>query len=300
MPALSLGIDLGGTCIKAAVVDETGGLVSQRQVDTPPSREIPAVLEKLIAVCLEQIAAYPEIQRVGLGAPGLVSLDRRLIRTAPNFPTWRDVPLGDLLAAAVERPVLLENDVNCFGLAEYRYGAGRGFQHLIALAIGTGIGGAILLQGKLYRGASGAAAELGHISVDLWGRRCACGNWGCVEQYIGEKGFMESARTELGNLASPIEVSDLAKAADEKAIRFLEGRGEILGAACTTLIHIFDPEVIIIGGGIAQAGEAFFRGIRRAVRERAYPILGERVQILPAQLGTISGAIGAASIHLDV
>jgi glucokinase len=297
MNSCSIGLDLGGTHIKAVVVAKSGEVLRQAHLDTPPGRQVNAVVKALAEVCQGFIVEHPEVDSIGLGAPGLVDLDRKVIRVAPNFPAWKDVPLSELVSAKIQRPVLLENDVNCFGLAEHRWGAGRGFKNLIALAVGTGIGGAIILDGQLYRGSSGAAGELGHISVDLWGPKCGCGNLGCVERYLGEQWFTREAQTVLGPVKSPAEISARAQAGDVAALQYLEGRGEILGVACTTLIHIFDPEAIVIGGGIAQAGEAFFRGINRAIRERAYTALADKVQILPAQLGTYSGAMGAALLE---
>jgi glucokinase len=233
---------------------------------------------------------------VGVGAPGLVDLDRRLIRTAPNFPTWKDVPLAAMIAAEIALPVQLDNDVNCFGLAEQRWGAGRGLRNIIALAIGTGIGGAVILDGKLYRGSTGAAGELGHVCVDLWGPACNCGGRGCEERYLGEAWYIQAARESLVNetINSPRQVSARAASGDVAAQQFIEGRGEILGVACVSLINALDPEAIVIGGGLALAGEPFFCGVRRAIRERAYSCHAEKVQILPARLGIHAGAMGAA------
>jgi len=296
----ALGLDLGGTQIKAAVISSDGKLLHQFQGDTPQSRTVEDVAAQLIQVSRKIISQFPEIAGVGLGAPGLIDRERSKVRVAPNFPSWRDVPLAEVIEDEIHLPVQLDNDVNCFGLAEQRWGAGYGFQDLLALAVGTGIGGAIIIDGRLYRGSSGAAAELGHISVDLWGPKCACGNLGCVERYLGERWFTLAAREELEDesIASAAQVSERAAAGDARAAQFIEDRGEILGVACTTLIHIFDPEAIVIGGGIAQAGEPFFSGIRRAIQERAYPVLAAKVKIIPARLGTIAGAMGAAALIL--
>ena len=298
---IALGLDLGGTQIKAAVVREDGQVIHQAQSETPASRGVDAVAERIGALGRDALKRFPEIGGCGLGAPGLVDLNRCMVRTAPNFPTWRNVPLAELISQRFGRSVILENDVNCFGLAEQRWGAGRGIKHLLALAVGTGIGGAIILDGRLYRGSSGAAAELGHISVDLWGPRCGCGNLGCAERYLGEQWFTQAAQVELDDeaISSPAEVSRRAEKGDPLALNFLEGRGEIMGVLCTNLIHAFDPEAIIIGGGIAQAGESFFRGVRKSVQERAYTILAQKVKIIPAQLGTIAGALGAAALALE-
>lgn len=298
----ALGLDLGGTNIKAAVISERGAILDQTHIETPAGREVPDVVAALVELSQRFLQPYPDIAAMGLGAPGLVDESRRIVRLSPNFPTWNDVPLVEMLEARLNLPMILENDANCFGLAESRWGAGKGVSHLLALTVGTGIGGAIILDGKIYRGDSGAAGELGHISVDLWGPKCRCGNRGCVERYLGEQWFTQAARNELDDdtIKTPADVSDRAARGDQKALRFIEGRGEILGVACTSLIHAFDPETIVIGGGIAQAGEPFFRGIRTAIQQRAYPVLAAKVKITPARLGTMAGAMGAAALGFSL
>jgi len=297
----ALGLDLGGTYVKAAVVSLSGEILDQDQVETPAERKVDDTVKCIVQVVNELAKAWPDIVGVGLGSPGLVDRDRKIVRLSPNFPAWRDVPLKEMVAAAISPPIFLENDVNCFALAEHRWGAGRGFENMLALTVGTGIGGAIIIHDQLYRGDSGAAGELGHVSVDLWGPKCACGNLGCVERYLGNQWFVAAAREALedGSIQSPEQVSEMARKGDKKALKFIEDRGEILGVACTSFIHIFDPEAIIIGGGIAQSGEAFFRGINRSVKERAYRILADKVRILPAKLGTMAGAMGAAIIGFE-
>jgi glucokinase len=281
------------------VVGPEGELLDKAQVRTPESRQADEIAAAMIALARQMLTGHPEIEALGVGAPGLVNLDRRVVRTAPNFPAWKDVPLAAMIAAEIALPVALDNDVNCFGLAEQRWGAGRGLRNMIALAIGTGIGGAVILDGKIYRGSSGSAGELGHVSVDLWGPVCNCGGRGCVERYLGDAWFTQAAQECLGDetITSPRQVSARADSGEEAAIRFLEGRGEILGVACVSLINTLDPEAIVIGGGLALAGEPFFTGVRRAIHERAYPHHAEHVRILPAKLGIFSGAMGAAILE---
>lgn len=297
----ALGLDLGGTFIKAVVMREDGTLQDDLHVNTPMTREVDATVAAITGVVNKLHRKWPDLVGVGLGSPGLVDAERRIIRLSPNFPEWQNVPLKEKVSAGISLPIQLENDVNCFALAEQRWGAAQSFNQVLALALGTGIGGGIVLHGELYRGNSGGAGELGHISVDLWGPKCNCGNRGCAERYIGREWFVEDARTALDDpeITSPEEVSERAEKGDNKAIEYIEGRGFILGAACTTLIHIFDPQVIVIGGGIAQCGEPLFRGIQRCISERAYPVLAEKVKILPAKLGTSAGAMGAAAIGFE-
>ncbi|MCX6639320.1 MAG: ROK family protein [bacterium] len=298
---LSLGIDLGGTAIKAVVIDESGNILNSLQVDTPPGRAVNDVTQAIVDLINSLYRDRPGIVGVGLGSPGLVDEGRKIIRFSPNFPGWQNVPLWKLIKEQVSLPLALENDVNCFALAEHHWGAGRTFKHLLGLAVGTGVGGAVILNDQLYRGSSGAAGELGHVSVDLWGPKCPCGNFGCVERYLGVQWFIEAAREALDDdqISAPDQVSSLAAQGNQNAIAFLENRGEILGSACVSLIHAFDPEAIIIGGGIAQSGEPFFRGIKRAIQERAYPVLADHVQVRSAKLGTSAGAIGAAIIGFE-
>ncbi|MBU0517523.1 ROK family protein [bacterium] len=297
----AIGIDLGGTYIKAAVVTETGMVLDERQVETPAGRQREAVAEKMGTLLTKLLQKHPEAVGIGIGSPGLVDAERNMIRESPNFPGWKNVPLRLMIAERVKRPVFLENDVNCFGLAEHRWGAGQGSQFMLALALGTGVGGAVIINGQLYRGSSGAAGELGHISVDMQGPQCPCGNYGCIERYLGNKWFVAAAQVELTDksVTSPEEITRRAESGDAAAIRFLEGRGEILGAACTSLMNIFDPEVIVIGGGLAQSGEPLFRGIRKAIQERSYQSLLKEIKILPAKLGKSAGARGAAAVGLD-
>jgi glucokinase len=297
----ALGLDLGGTAIKAAVVSDSGEVLEQIQQETPGSRAVGDVVAAIVDVVNRAVKTWSDIVGIGLGSPGLVDKKRRMIRSSPNFPTWVNVPLSGLISSRIERPIRLENDVNCFALGEYRWGAGRGFDPMLALAVGTGIGGGIILNGELYRGDSGAAGELGHISVDFNGPKCPCGGYGCVERYLGNRWFVEYARTALKDesIASPKDVSDLAEKGNKKALEFIQRQGEILGAACASLINIFDPQAIVIGGGTAQCGEPFFRSIRDSVKSRAYPELSQKVNILPAQLGILAGAMGAAAIGFE-
>lgn len=297
----ALGLDLGGTSIEAVVIQGDGALLEELQIETPVTRDVDATVKAITGVINKLHKKWPDLLGVGLGSPGLVDADRRNIRLSPNFPEWQNVPLKEMVSAGISLSVQLENDVNCFALAEQRWGAARGLDHVLALALGTGIGGGIVLHGELYRGSSGGAGELGHISVDLWGPKCNCGNRGCAERYIGREWFVEDARAALDDpeIASPEEVSERAERGDAKAIEYIEGRGFILGTACTTLIHIFDPQVIVIGGGIAQCGEPLFRGIKQCIEERAYPVLAEKVKILPAKFGTSAGAMGAAAFGFE-
>jgi len=297
----AIGIDLGGTFIKTAVVTANGNVLHKHQIDTPTTRKPDDIIKIMSNLVSELLEKYPQAIGIGIGSPGLVDKERNLIRESPNFPSWINVPLRQAIADHVHLPVFLENDVNCFGLAEHRWGAGEGTKYMLALALGTGVGGAVIIEGKLYRGCSGSAGELGHISVDRNGPQCLCGNLGCLERYLGNSWFLEAASEELSDpsLQSPVEVSERAKNGDRKAVQFLEGRGEILGSGCVSLMNIFDPEMIVIGGGLSKVGEPLFNGIWKIVRERAYASLAKKIKIVPAKLGTTAGALGAAAVGFE-
>ncbi len=297
----ALGLDLGGTFIKGVVVSENGAVLAQKQTATPEAREVEDTVANIISVIVDLMERWPGCVGIGLGSPGLVDAERRKIRSSPNFPAWKNVPLKDLISSQIHLPLILENDVNCFALGEHRWGAGKKFDYMLALAVGTGIGGGIIINRKLYRGWSGAGGELGHMSIDLWGPKCDCGGYGCIERYLGNKWLVAAAQEALGNdsIESPEDIGNLAISGDRTALQFIEGRGELLGVACASMIHAFDPQALIIGGGIAQLGDPFFKGIRRAVKSRAYPELSKNIAILPAKLGTLAGAIGAAALGFD-
>jgi len=308
----ALALDIGGTKIAAAIVSETGALIQRTQCPTLPAEGAEAVLGRAIALGRRVMSASPASAPVaaGVGTGGQVDVaDGHIIYATPLLPRWSGLPLRQRLEEAWGLPVQVENDVNAAGLGESTHGAGRGQRHLLCVAVGTGIGGAIVLDGRIYHGATGLAGHLGHLSIDaIRGRRCGCGGIGCVEMYASgpaiEAAWVKQVgprRTRQWLACEPKEVTvakiaALAAGADEgsaPARQLLGQAGGYLGQAIASLLNVLDPQLVVIGGGVAQAGEPFFAGIRQAVRERAMPSV-QQTPIVPAALGPDAALVGAA------
>lgn len=313
--ATTLAIDIGGTKIAAALVDEKGQLSHRRQAMTLAAEGAEAILGRVVMLAravLADAGGAAADMLVGVGTGGQVDPESgRIIFATPLLPGWTGLPLRARLAQALGLPVAVANDVHVMGLGEATRGAGRGCRYLLCLAVGTGIGGAVLLDCELYQGAAGAAAGLGHVSIDaIAGRRCNCGGVGCVEMYAAGPAIAadwvaavgaEAAQRYLAKPPAQIAVQDLAALlarggpGAETARRALDQAGRYLGYAVTSLLHALNPERVVVGGGVAQVGEAFFAGIRAAVQERALPSV-RQTPIVPAALGTDAALIGAAEL----
>jgi glucokinase len=307
----AIGLDIGGTKIVAAVVDHGGRILTQRLVDTPDDGE-----RRLAAV----IALVRELREehglthttVGVGAAGLVDLDG-VMRFAPNLD-WRDYPLRSVLAEELGLPVQVENDANAAAWAEYVVGAGHDASiGALMLTVGTGVGGGLVMDGKLVRGAHGLAAEVGHIIVSDGGAQCPCGNRGCLEAYASGTAIGRSAREAVaaGTLAegsslygvealTGAEVGAAASAGDASACALLADAGRWLGVGIATLVNALDPEIVIIGGGVAQAGTLLLDPATVAYHERVIARAHRELPpVVRARLGDDAGVIGAALLGAD-
>ena len=310
----SIGIDLGGTDIKAGLVSATGEISCQvvrpTHVDAGPkavaSRIADATGEVLLKAEKQHIT---DIIGIGLGAPGLIIAETGVVHFSPNFPGWTDIPLVDDVKKALGSqtfPVFMDNDVNAMTLGELRHGAGVGYQSLVALTLGTGVGGGVVIDGQVYHGSRNTAGELGHTIVEPNGRYCGCGNQGCLEAYAGAKNIVERTQekiaagrnTRLVSDASltPKRIAEAAQAGDRLAVEIFAETGAYIGIALTSIAHILNPEVAIIGGGIAEAGERLlFEPIRTELTKRAMDIPG-MMKVVPAALGNRAGIVGAAML----
>ena len=308
---LAVGVDIGGTKVAAGVVDP-GGRVLARALRRTPSRDASAV-ESTIVDVVRELAAAHEVAAVGIGAAGFVDAVRSRVRFSPHL-AWRDEPLRDALTAALALPVLVENDANAAAWAEWRFGAGRGETHLVCVTLGTGIGGGIVLDGAVQRGRFGMAGEFGHMVVVPDGRRCECGNRGCLEQYASGNVLGREAR-ELARAGSPVAVGLLqrvsgdvealagpvvtaaARAGDGCAVELLAEVGSWLGVGLANLAAALDPGLFVVGGGVSDAGELLLRPAREAFR-RTLTGRGFRPEaaIVRAALGPEAGLVGAADL----
>jgi glucokinase len=309
---LTIGVDVGGTKIAAGVVDEQG-LIGARALRHTPALSADATAEAICDAVAELVASHA-VEAVGIGAAGFVSSDRSTVLFAPNV-AWRDEPLGARVSEVVGLPVVVENDANAAAWAEFVFGAAREVDDMVCITVGTGIGGGIVIDGELLRGAHGVATEVGHMRVVPGGHRCGCGARGCWEQYASGRALVREARAqaESGSLAAaqmlavcgiddsaeltgPM-ITAAASKGDPCARELLEDLGRWLGEGLASIVTLFDPSVIVIGGGVSEAKELIlvpaehaFRRTLPARMNRPHPGFGL------ARLGTDAGIIGAADL----
>jgi glucokinase len=309
-PREAIGVDLGGTKMAVGVVDSEQKVHYQgREPSTGLSEE--KLVEELARELQEAKDARPDVLSAGLGIPATIDHDRGLAIHAVNL-TITDVPIRDLMQERIGLPVFVDNDANVAAIAEHLYGAGRGAENVVLLTIGTGIGGGLILNGEVYRGSTGAAAELGHIVIEENGPKCQgnCPNHGCVEALAsgtaiakaGKEAAERDPDSALGKALAegPIAgrtVTELALAGDGPAREVVAQAGRHLGVALSSLANIFDPDVFVIGGGVSVVGDLLLDPAREELRSRALPPQNERPVKL-AELGPDAGMIGAAAMAL--
>lgn len=284
-----IGIDLGGTAIKLGQFDAHGHCLRSLTVPTPQ----PASPEAVLATMLDAIAQLDPQQQavaIGVGTPGPADAAGRVARVAINLAGWQDVPLADWLEAKAGRPTILANDANCAGLGEHWLGAGRPFRHLVLLTLGTGVGGAVILDNRLFVGHQGTAGELGLITLNPDGPPCNSGNQGSLEQHVS----VQAIRRETG--LEPKELGDLARAGDADAIAFWQRYGRNLGIGLASLVYVLTPEAIILGGGVSASAEFFFPKVWEELERRVLPSSRSDLKLLPAELGNQAGIVGAAKL----
>lgn len=284
-----LGIDLGGTAIKLGRFAQDGTCLTSLSVATPQPATPQAVVGEIVDA-IAQIDPNQQCQAIGVGTPGPVDVSGRISRVAINLHNWRDIPLADWLETKTDRPTILANDANCAGLGEAWLGAGRHFRNLILLTLGTGVGGAVILDGNLFVGHLGTAAELGLITLNLDGPPCNSGNYGSLEQYVS----VQAIRRRTG--FEPAQLGALAKDGDSKSLTFWQQYGRELGAGLASLIYVLTPEAIIIGGGVSASAEFFFPSIHTEIECRVLPSSRTGLKILTTELGNQAGIVGAAKL----
>lgn len=284
-----IGVDLGGTAIKLGRFTETGVCLQALTVATPQPA-LPEAVAAAIAAAIEQVDLESQVIAIGVGTPGPADTAGRIARLAINLPGWQNIPLADWLEAKTGRPTVLENDANCAVLGEAWLGAGRKFRHLILLTLGTGVGGAVILNGELFVGRNGAAGELGLVTLNPDGPPCNSGNNGSLEQYASIRAIQR--RTGL----DPVELGARAKAGDPEALAFWQAYGRDLGAGLASSIYVLTPEAVVIGGGVCGSAEFFFPAVVAEINRRVLPNSREGLQLLRAELGNQAGMVGAARL----
>ncbi len=284
-----IGIDLGGTAIKLGRFREDGTCIRSLTVPTPQPATPEAVLAAMVAA-IGELDPDKQAGAIGVGTPGPADVTGKIARVAINLSGWRDVPLAEWLEEKLGIPTVLANDANCAGLGEAWLGAGQPFQHLVLLTLGTGVGGAVVLNGQLFVGHGGTAGELGLITLNPEGPECNSGNRGSLEQYAS----IQAIRRLTG--LEPEELSKRAKAGDRQALEFWQDYGRNLGAGIASLLYILTPEAVVIGGGISASADFFFPALRQEIDRRVLPSSREGLQILRAKLGNQAGMVGAAKL----
>lgn len=288
-----IGIDLGGTAIKLGLFGVDGSCTQSLSVATPQPANPETVLAAIVSAISQITTDVKAIAAIGVGLPGPVDGTGRISQVAINLDNWRDVPLADWLEEKTQKPVVMANDANCAGLGEAWLGAGRHFDNLIMLTLGTGVGGAIILNGQLFVGHRGAAGELGLITLNPDGPPCNSGNQGSLEQYVS----VQAIRRETG--LEPSDLAQKAMAGDSQALAYWEQYGRRLGAGLASLIYILTPEAVILGGGISAATSLFLPTVWGEIERRVLFSSREELQILTAELGNQAGTIGAAKLAVQ-
>ncbi|MFL0788863.1 MAG: ROK family protein [Prochlorococcus sp.] len=287
-----IGVDLGGTAIKLARLDQKGQALAEAELITPQPA-VPGAVTVALCAAIERLDPHHKAKLVGVGLPGPMDASSRVARVCINLPGWVDVPLADWLEPRLNRRVTLANDGNCALVGEAWRGAARDVSDVVLLTLGTGVGGGVLLGGKLFTGHNGAAAEPGLIGVDPEGPPCNSGNSGSLEQF--------ASITGLGRLwdGDPAQLSRLAAAGDQAALAVWERYGRILGVGISSLVYMFTPEVVLVGGGLAGGSVHFLPSLRREVERRVQDVSREGLQIRACALGNSAGRLGAARLALE-
>jgi glucokinase len=316
LSARYLGIDIGGTTVKVGLLESSGVLQCATKVPTKPEDGPRELIRRAMSagrnLAKEFGVAWADVESIGVGCAGLISSRRGgLLITSPNLAGWDDQPLGGMLKeAAGEIDVFLDNDANAFAYAEARVGAAAGMSFGVFLTLGTGVGGGLLIDGAIYRGCEGLGAELGHIVLDPGGPVCECGNRGCLESFVRSRTIVETAiarytsagkaeelrRIGGGDLAgvTPERLCEAASSGDDLAVGVFLETGRWLGIAVGGLINEFNPQVVVIGGGVAQAGEYLMEPVRHWAGRYAFAESLKSAKILSATLKENAGLIGAA------
>ena len=284
-----IGIDIGGTVLKLGRFTQEGHCLETIRLETPQPAIPVAILEAIIPA-ISTLRKQGNCLAVGVGVPGPADPSKRIAQMAINLPDWLEIPLADWLETETSLPTVLENDANCAGLGEQWLGAGRHFKDFLFLTLGTGVGGAIILDNHLFTGRSGAAGDLGLITLNFTGPPCNSGNRGSLEQYASAQAILRETDKEPGVWG------ELADAGDAAAIAFWQDYGKTLGAGLASLIYVLTPEAIIIGGGISASCHHFLPSARREIEYRVQPSTLGNLKLLTAQLGNRAGMIGAAKL----
>lgn len=308
----AVGVDLGGTNIKIGLVTQGGKIINKLSIKTESGKGPQRVVGNVKAGIHDLLnKTQVHIYGIGIGCPGTVDHEKGTVENPPNLKGWGKVNLGRAISMEFEKDVFLENDANAAAIGELIFGNGKKFNSFIMVTLGTGVGGGIIINRKLYHGEFGAAGEIGHITINYKGPKCKCGSYGCIEAYAGNKYLKERVRNELKkhpdslllklidndySLVSPRNIQEAAEKGDEFANFVIDDLGTKLGAAFASLSNILDVSTYIVGGGVAGFGKPLFDSLKKSLTARVMSPLKPRVKILPAKLKNDAGIKGASAL----
>ncbi|MCR4319606.1 MAG: ROK family protein [Candidatus Brocadiaceae bacterium] len=309
----AIGIDLGGTNLKAGIVDRDGKIHHRLSIRTDNNADPQTISNQIFELIAKVGAGFKpaltNIIGIGLGSPGLVDKKGETILFSPNLPLWRNIPIKRMVSERFSVPCVLENDANAAAWGEKWVGAGREADSLVMLTIGTGIGGGIVINKKLWRGVNNVAAEIGHMVIQMDGPKCSCGNCGCIEAYASAtamvRRFKESLKSgvpsslkDAGEITAKM-INDAALQGDKVSLDIIKETGHYLGVALVNIMHVLNPEVIVLTGGMIGSGDLLMNPIKQVIKEKAFEASAKETKIVFSQLGNDAGIIGAAGCLLN-
>jgi glucokinase len=310
---LFVGVDLGGTKIDAILADDCGN-IKKRELKETRAGEGPNAVIKRIVEAINAVSSGSKIAAVGIGAAGIIDVETGLITTSPNLPGWHNIKLKDILERELGVKTFVDNDATVAALAEHKFGIAVGCDHFVCVTLGTGIGGGVVTNGQIYRGICGSAGEIGHMTIDINGPRCACGNTGCWEALASGTALEREARVKIAEgvkTAIPRYAKEndgritakgiylAAQDGDKLANELIEQLGFYVGVGLANLINIFNPQLIVISGGISRMGELLLKPARKTIRERAFELSAKAARVEVSSLGYDAGPLGAVALALS-
>lgn len=298
-----IGIDLGGTNLKIALLDLKYNIINKSLLSTKRfvNKEslISVIANSINTILQNNNLGKRNILGLGLGLPGPIDQKRGVVHFFPNIPGWKEVNLKRILEHKLRLPVFLDNDANLMCWAEYKLGCARGLKNAVCITLGTGVGGGIIIDGKLIRGRDNATGEIGHIPINEYGPKCNCGGRACLEEYIGNSAIAREAKRVFKRKISLEELEQLAKNKNRQALAIWSTVGKRLGIALAGVVNILNPDVVVIGGGIANVGKILFEKVNKTIHSQAMPVQAKGLRVFKAGLGNDAGLIGAAILVKD-
>lgn len=302
-----IGVDFGGTSVKVAAARGAELLSGIIRIPTQDHEGADRLIEAIVERVGGLREEFPEIRALGVGVPGAIDFERGVTYNLTNVSGWSSVPLRDILAEKTGLPTVVENDANCMAYAEWRHGSARGSRNAVCVTLGTGVGGGLVLDGKLFRGSQFAAGEIGQMSIDFQGVQGPYGNTGALERYIGNRQISEAAEkayreagAEIPGDLTPESLARLAEGGDEVATGVWRWVADCLGSSLMNCVYLLNPDAIVVGGGVAAAGEVLFGPLRDRLRQSLTPECFDHLGIRPATFGNTAGIIGSAALAAEL